>query len=299
MGRVMVTPRPDAGASTMLIDPEHAEAWRSTLVADLDHPFFFDHPLDHIPGIMLITALLELLRAAVAADGRKAELADRHQISTTLWFPQFCELGEPTELRVVRPSDPNGCWAVHASQAGGAVCHGWVRYITTGDSMDRPAVPPATKPRQERADGAFVHRVRQENILVGPVSEADDGALRSAVLGSPAEDHFFARRGGGQYHPEELIEAARQVAVLRWTYEHGWPTDARLSLNRLRAQLPTTIARDSLLELRWRASPLLGAKARTHLDLHGSGGPEPLGRFDIETQAWTESQWQQLRTRSR
>jgi hypothetical protein len=294
----MLAPKtPGAG---VLIGTEQTQAWRATLAADIDHPFFFDHPLDHVPGILLVTALLELVRAAATAEQAAPTPS---WIRTALWFPQFGELGEPTELRVVSPAAGGGCWAVNASQSSGSVCHGWV----TCGPVDEPAAPPAARPAgpaeaagREWVDGVLVHRVRRENILVGPVSEGDDGVRRSAVVGSPAEDHFFTVRGGGVRHAEELIEAARQIAVLLWPYEHGWPTDVRLSLNRLRAELPATVDASRPLELRWRPNPLRGTKARARLELHdGTADGAPLGRFDIETQGWTESQWQRLRARPR
>ncbi|MFI5916036.1 AfsA-related hotdog domain-containing protein [Dactylosporangium sp. NPDC051541] len=279
-----------------------AEAWRAGLVIDGGHPFFFDHPLDHVPGIQLVTALLELVRAAAAGTAPDGP----GRIDTALWFPQFCELDEPTELRVVRPAAGGECWSVQAAQSRGSVCQGWVRYHSEVCDAGAPmASPTAGTTGPDRADGALVHRARPENILVGPVRRDEGGVGRAALVRSSAEDHFFTVRGAGVRHCEELIEAARQVAVLQWPSEHAWPVDVRLTLNRLRADLPAAVAADRDLELRWQPRPLRGTKSTARVELHDRAEPGagrdavPLGRFVIETQGFTEPQWRQLRAGAR
>jgi hypothetical protein len=290
-----------------------AQAWRATLVTDEGHPFFFDHPLDHVPGIQLVAAVLELVREAAAELELVREAAagdppaEHRRIVTALWFPQFCELDEPTELRVVRPTQGGDCWSVHAAQSRGSVCQGWVQYQTK--ESDAPAVASSVvePDGQDRAEGALVHRVRPENILVGPVARGADGVHRSALVRSSAEDHFFTVRGAGVRHSEELIEAARQIAVLQWPFEHGWPVDVRLSLNRLRADLPATVAADRPLELHWRPGPLRGTKSLAKVELHDRAAADaprdadaaPLGRFFVETQGFSAAQWQRMRAGAR
>lgn len=64
-------------------------AWE--LVVDQSHPVFFDHPQDHVPGLLLVEAIRQ---AAVAAVGRPAELD-----SIELSFDRFVELGVTAEAR--------------------------------------------------------------------------------------------------------------------------------------------------------------------------------------------------------
>jgi hypothetical protein len=145
-------------------------------------------------------------------------------------------------------------------------------------------------------DGALVHRVRAENILVGRPSHVDGAPLRTAVVDSADPAHFFTRRGGAVRHPEELVEAARQVAVLLWPYAYGWPADVRLSLNAVRADLPLAVDRTVPLELRWVPAPPREVKARARMQLvRGGAEPVRLGRFTVDTQAWTSAQWRRLR----
>jgi len=294
--------QPGRVASPLLTDVTLAPAWRSTLAVDLGDPFFFDHPLDHVPGMMLISALLELVRASTSEQVTGGPGWGRRRLVAALWFPRFCELDEPTELRACPPSGAGG-WAVQASQSRGPVCLGSVHIDDTGPELpsgparDRrpnggPEVPELSL---EAADAEFVHRARPENILVSRISPQDGGTRRVAVLGSPDEDHF-TRRTGASRSAEELLEAARQVATMVWPCEYGWPADVLLTLNRVEAELPVALDRRRPLELRWRPSQPRGTKARTRLELvDATAEPRRTGLVTIESQAWTREEWQRLR----
>ncbi|HZN18585.1 MAG TPA: AfsA-related hotdog domain-containing protein [Micromonosporaceae bacterium] len=292
--------------SPLLTDVTLAPAWRSTLAVDLDDPFFFDHPLDHVPGMMLISALLELVRTSTPEPSGGTRRPGLRRLATVLWFPRFCELDEPTELGACPPSGAGG-WAVQASQSRGPVCLGSVAIdetgpqLPSGPSWDRRSNggPEAPELSPEAADASFVHRARPENILVSRISPQDGGARRVAVLGSSDEAHF-TRRTGAMRSPEELLEAARQVATMVWPCEYGWPADVLLTLNRVQAELPVALDRSRSLELRWRPSQPRGTKARIRLELvDATAEPQRVGLVTIESQAWTREEWQRLRAGQR
>lgn len=386
MMRMVATVQPKSALATVLTDITQVPAWRSTLVSDPSHPFFFDHPLDHVPGIMLITALLDLVRSAAAQldlvrsiaaqpdaappnttppstsppnttppdrrrpAGRRGPIGGGHRIRTSLWFPRFCELDEPTELRVC-PSSVEGGWTVQASQSRGPVCLGSVAIHQPVPGHPGPGNGgPDRRYRDgsraagsgpDRADGTLVHRARPENILVSGVYRDDGGLSRVAVLDPGTDDHFFPGRSGELRQPEELIEAARQAVVMRWPVEYGWPVRVKLTLNALRADLPMAVDRGRRLDLRWSPGQPRGAKDRMRLDVLDAAEPAnaaqtnaaqtnaaptnanqtnanptngnrtnahhedsssragadatAIGQVTIDSQAWTESQWQRLR----
>ncbi|MEV6121876.1 ScbA/BarX family gamma-butyrolactone biosynthesis protein [Streptomyces sp. NPDC052077] len=72
-----------------------------TLRVDTDHPVFFDHPVDHVPGMMLIEAARQAARAAV---GRPDALL----VDLRSEFTRYAELDAPCliEARVLRPETP-------------------------------------------------------------------------------------------------------------------------------------------------------------------------------------------------
>ena len=72
---------------------------RGFIRVDLQDPVFFDHPLDHVPGMLLVVAGLEL--AEHAAMLRPANVSFR------LTFTKFCELDAPVEVSATRETGGN------------------------------------------------------------------------------------------------------------------------------------------------------------------------------------------------
>ena len=281
---------------------EPVQARGATLVPDLDDPFFFDHPLDHVPGMLLVTGLLDLVLGGVVGSGGR--------VRTALWFPRFCELDEPVELRACPAA--GGTWSVLATGGGEAVCLGTVSVrlddpefgvesrdgtARTHETADEAAGAGAADPTP--AAGRLVHRERPENVLVAEVCIDPDRRRRAAVLSSPRPDHFFSRSGLLR-RPEELIEAARQATIMRALTDYEWPADTRFSLNQLRADLPATVDREAPLVLQWSPVAPPGRTAHCRIDLVGAGaGSRPTGRVVIDTQRWTGREWRQIRSRRR
>lgn len=77
---------------TLLVNPVTGEkSMEATLGVNEADPFFFDHPVDHLPGMLL-------LHAAVALHERATGLP---AASVNIAFPGFAELRTPTRLRAV------------------------------------------------------------------------------------------------------------------------------------------------------------------------------------------------------
>ncbi|MET8077950.1 ScbA/BarX family gamma-butyrolactone biosynthesis protein [Streptomyces sp. NPDC005303] len=65
--------------------------WR--LRVDTAHPVFFDHPLDHVPGMLLLEAARQAVRAHGGEEGRA--VASFHAM-----FHQYAELDQPVWMEV-------------------------------------------------------------------------------------------------------------------------------------------------------------------------------------------------------
>lgn len=74
--------------------------WR--VVPDLEHPVMFDHPSDHLPGMLMLEALRQSARAQCARP-------DAELVSLSVQFHRFVELDLPTEAVVSNAQDvPSG-----------------------------------------------------------------------------------------------------------------------------------------------------------------------------------------------
>lgn len=77
-------------ADVVLAPADHPDRWQ--LRVDTAHPVFFDHPLDHVPGMLL----LEAARQAVWARNPGSGLP----VSFRIAFHRYAELDEPTWIDV-------------------------------------------------------------------------------------------------------------------------------------------------------------------------------------------------------
>ncbi|MEO6501950.1 MAG: ScbA/BarX family gamma-butyrolactone biosynthesis protein [Jatrophihabitantaceae bacterium] len=91
-------PSPHRAVADVLISAEPGPGARRRLVAPLDHPVYFDHPLDHAPGMLLIDAAWQ---AALEQRADSARL-----VGCTLDCPAFTELGVDTDI-LLRPTSGN------------------------------------------------------------------------------------------------------------------------------------------------------------------------------------------------
>ncbi|AII10876.1 A-factor biosynthesis protein (plasmid) [Rhodococcus opacus] len=90
------------------------------LRVDVTHPVLFDHPLDHLPGMLL----LEVLRQGAFAA---LEVPDAHLESIDVVFHRFAELDQRATVRVpILDEDPLSVRAV-IRQAGADIATGQVR----------------------------------------------------------------------------------------------------------------------------------------------------------------------------
>ncbi|WP_190180020.1 ScbA/BarX family gamma-butyrolactone biosynthesis protein [Streptomyces naganishii] len=107
---------------------EPGEVW--ALHVDQSHPVFFDHPSDHVPGMLLLEAVRQASRAALGPA--PAPLYEWTMSGGGVEFDAYCELTAPTWL-LVRTS-PGGEAAdevtlrVDAVQNGRSVASGTARW---------------------------------------------------------------------------------------------------------------------------------------------------------------------------
>ena len=222
--RVITNPRYEGNAA------------RATMVIDETHPYFFDHPLDHIPGILLIEGALQLVEIAssdpnVFVNGVRVR------------FKRYAEKAPPITIEAV-PGEGEAHWEVAMEQQGHIACECSVSVarVPARDPRDRAAGDHAALPTK-----SLLHKARQENVLVGALEENAAG-LRVQTLPIPA-DHCFT-----DGHPERLsmlyfLEVGRQCLMLVAHTRLGVPLGLPMSLVSLEFNLNAPIPRGTPLVL--------------------------------------------------
>jgi hypothetical protein len=101
-----------ASAVNVVISPPlftpHDASTSTSLLVDRTHSYFFDHPCDHVPGMLLLEACAQLVLAAMAETAPSLPDARRPAIAAYgVTFAQFVECDLPTTL-TARPSAGDG-----------------------------------------------------------------------------------------------------------------------------------------------------------------------------------------------
>lgn len=268
---------------------QRASGQRSApLSVDQDHPFFFDHPLDHVPGILLVTGLLDIVRAS--ADPYLGARTGRGRVRLSLSFARMCELDSRVMLFAEPdPDAPDDGWAVRATQDDATVCSGTVGLVRRGDQLPRwPERGEQVTPI--RPD--LVHRVDQRNVVLAEPRIATE--CYDVPLVTPPAGHFLRRHGEQRYGVEEIIESGRQLLTAAGQLAHERP-DSRMLWITLTADLPAGAVRSVPLALRWPVCPPRGNVGTFDFTVVTHGTGQPVGTLSYVIKYCTPAAYQRLR----
>lgn len=273
------TPRVIPGRAIDILDLAPSGGVSRGLVrVDLQDPVFFDHPIDHVPGMLLVVAGLEL--AEHAAMLRPANVSFR------LTFAKFCELDAPVEVSASRET---GRKSLEFTQSGRSIARGLLGRRETAlpaELAPVPAFQSGSIPRE------LVHRADPGNIAVGPLT-VDAGRVwvrvheQAAIGGVPPRTGAIA----------SIVEAARQfvIAIL-----HLWgkqPMGAKMIFVGLTADVPTAVPQDQMTRaLSWHpTAPEQTGKLQ--IDVHAIGDRAiKVGSIVIASRCVDDVEYARLRT---
>lgn len=147
------------------------DAGRFHAIPDLDHPFYFDHPLGHLPGLLLLDMAFAAVSRATSSDDET-------------WFTRFetrfqslAALDLPVELQV-GPADADGARRCILSQDGKPRVH------FTGiaaPALTAPGAASASKARRfSPAPQESVRKLRPENVFLGTTDDTGRWCLPAA-----------------------------------------------------------------------------------------------------------------------
>lgn len=276
-----IAPRVVPGRTIDILDvaPDRGMS-RGFAHVDLGDPVFFDHPLDHVPGMLLAVAVLEL--------AEQASMLEPDNVTFRLTFTKFCELGEPVEVTAIR--EAGGTSRIAFIQSGGSIAKGLLARRDTQPLKELAAVP---APGDGSISSELVHRADPRNIAVGPLT-IEDGRVWTRVREQGAIGGLPPRAGA----VASILEAARQFAIAilhRWG---GHPLGIRMILVGLTAELPTAVPPGRAVQaLSWHVTPPEQTN-KLHIDLHAVGDrASKLGSILIVIRCVNEDEYAQLRAR--
>lgn len=187
-----------------------ASRGEARMIVDQTHPFFFDHPLDHVPGLLLLEGAVQAAQnsatvpcfvGAIRAEFIKFAYFER-PIHVTLKSheadgAQMCQVDilqdDSLRARVAVDLRPE----IGLERAGEP---------DLGPSLHRPTG--ASVGRDAACDGALLNKLRAENVLITTPKVGDDHVTAQLL---PMADTCLFGDGFNVVHPLYLLEAFMQV----------------------------------------------------------------------------------------
>jgi 3-hydroxymyristoyl/3-hydroxydecanoyl-(acyl carrier protein) dehydratase len=167
------------------------------LKVDQRHPFFFDHPLDHVPGLLLLEGAVQLAQTRAAGS----KYVSRIEAS----FLKYALFGSPILLTATDTvTEGRSRYDVLIGQAGTLRARIQVEISdyrsAAGTAGDRAPVVPCAR--------EAVNKARPENVLIGvPTVTADAATVR---VRPPPPDSRMSD-SAHLIHPLYLLEAFMQL----------------------------------------------------------------------------------------
>ncbi|MEU3648378.1 AfsA-related hotdog domain-containing protein [Lentzea sp. NPDC034063] len=216
----------------------HPVQTSAALSVDEEDPFFFDHPLDHVPAMLLLdTCLHNAVRST--SDGMRVR-------SAKFRFRRFCEKDLPTAVTVSSAGPNPLSHEVSVTQNDTVVCEGEITLVP-GEEMSWPLL----RADARRADKHLVHKLVDDRVLVGPIQRNDGG--HTVAVGGPV-----VRAGRPGLHPvSPLVEAARQAGIMTLHEVSEVPVGWQFVVTKLQVDLVAGGERRGATTLRygtWRLS---------------------------------------------
>ncbi len=174
------------------------------LVVDTAHPFYFDHPLDHVPGLLLLEAAVQ------AAQARAAGPCFVSRIDAA--FIKFALLSAPVRVTCrAAQSDSAQAFGVELFQDGRRRARVAVRLCACGGATFPHRHAAAAETRRP-CDGAMINKRNPQNRLI-TTPESTAGGLTTMLL--PPQPSCLMSDSRAAVHPLYLLEGFMQLERYR------------------------------------------------------------------------------------
>lgn len=181
----------------------------ATLVVDQTHPFFFDHKLDHIPGLLLAEGMYQL---AETLSLHCLNSVRHHACRLHIEFERFCLFSSPVRLfaEVARIQNSETTICVRSEQGGQVRNSAEIvfkpvsqkdRAFMSTEGLASDAGPPCPK--------EMINKLNPNNVMIS-LPEDKKGTL-SAAIRPPSRGNLLGDHAEELYHPLYILEAFMQT----------------------------------------------------------------------------------------
>ena len=267
---------------------------RAVVVVDESHPFYFDHPLDHVSGMHLAEAINQVARVADRSVDSPSSDPSRYVSRLQLRFPSMCEKqGDAVvhaELDAAQPtgSDSARRFNVDVRQQGRLTAAAVIE-IRDGGKLPSPGAEklPVAVP----IDQKIVRKVHGDNVLLGRLQQENGSGTAGSWLIRPPEEHCLRDYPHPWIDILVLAEACRQGA--RAFGADGIDPSEQGSLGASMVPILESLTVSVSRPLAWNEAVFLtrerydtvrvGSNLRLELEGRFVIGGEPVGTFQVTT----------------
>jgi hypothetical protein len=263
---------------------------KGRLKLDESHPFFFDHPLDHVPGALVIEAIWQMLDCITAEqDPDNAELyryVQRISITFRRWIEK--ELPTPLSLLLMDGGPDSLEFAGIVTQLGYIACE---LDLSLKYQQATEVKPLAAKSRQ-KAPRELLHKSNPHNVLISAIRQGSHQEFVCDLI-PPSLGHVFYNGSVSDagvrksVPPMYLLEAARQITTHLGHSHYGVPMGSPMNLVAVDMQIQRPLALYEALEL--AHTPIIPEGAvlkdivRFEIEIRSAG--QAVGHIGITAQA--------------
>lgn len=286
LGALLEQGRQPAAAAPAQRHPRHcviehvvrrsAGSLHAQLVVDEANPYFFDHALDHVPGILLIEGVLQLAEHAVPG------LLGEHQFihGLSIRFHRYVQKNRPVTVEFQQQGD-TPVYVARLMQDEQLMCLCTLSIARGNAAAGTPRLNPVAPCTRQ----AWLHKERPENILVGDI-DAHGRVSTTAVT----PGHFFQ---DGHPHCHSMVyflEIARQAYMQIAHGPMAIALNTPMNLLALDFTLQRPLTRGQPLTLTTPAGPATPQPVfktnRTVIQLWADG--QPLGQANLTAQVLSD-----------
>lgn len=270
--------------------------WEARIAVNQEDLFFFDHPLDHVPAVMLTEAALRL--ADQAMDGAASPW--RAGISrVALRFGQFCELSPEPVVRLWAAERRAGLWNVEFRQDENIIGAGELqRRAATAPSAPAKVRALAPVRASEPVPAGLVHRAHTQNVLIGGYEARASGGHRVDLL-TPVPGHYFRRRSPRVRAFGEVIEGIRQFGILLAHEAREVVLGRQFIVKTIELELERPISRHEPVVLRSTGLPRHRGRGTGRMDFTIEAGRRPVGTAQVTGTVVSAEVYQRIRGTNR
>ena len=268
-----------------------------TLIVNEEDPYFFDHPLDHVPGILLLAGIQELLAIISGSEHGPGSRPGCFIKSIKLTFLKYCEKDFPAFIKIHRKKiqGHDVFYQGKIIQKQREVClfslgTGRIKGVITRKNSAKVIL---------LKDKKLIHKHRRENVFISSLKEVNNLTF-TGELANPGETHYLGRESEEYLSMLYVLEVTRQYIMLLAHSVFNIPMGIPMILLSLEASLSRPVSKNTELKMIWtRDNPDRNPDLRKAVSLEPVlvENSEIIGRIHLRSYVYDQKQYNKVRGR--